>query len=129
VTVSFGYSNFHCFVGFHLKGPSDDSTCFFGLEPYRLFYCNSIDLVQCFIDTGKMDCFDTKVVNQKHCIGYLALSYIICVINPALLLHTIILRYVPPKFKTGFVALFAKSRDSKLLTFRSELFVASSCDL
>jgi hypothetical protein len=28
LTVSFGYSNFHCFVGLHKKGPSDDSTCF-----------------------------------------------------------------------------------------------------
>jgi hypothetical protein len=28
-----------------------------------------------------------------------------------------------PKFKTGFVALFAKSRDSKLLTFRGTLLL------
>jgi hypothetical protein len=56
MTASFDYSNFHCFVGFHSKGPSNYATVF-GLEPYRWFYCNSIDLVQCFIDAGKMRLF------------------------------------------------------------------------
>jgi hypothetical protein len=71
-----------------------------------------------FYRCWKDDCFDTKVVNQKHCIGYLALSYIICVINPSSPPSHHNSALCPPKFKTGFVALFAKSRDSKLLTFR-----------
>jgi hypothetical protein len=58
------------------EGPRDYAACF-GPRSYINRFISNIDLVQCFIDLEDV-VVDTRVVNQKHCMGYLALSYIIC---------------------------------------------------
>jgi hypothetical protein len=44
MTASFDYSNFHCFVGFHSKGPSNYATVFLALSHIDGFTATALTL-------------------------------------------------------------------------------------